>query len=102
MVDTNVTWWKNGKPLLGADASHIQQTATDPPNSTTKLILNPPRRNDSGVYEVSVENRFNVIPRNLQVVRISLTVRIFGKSDVLLVRVVSGVGMHLMTLRVRN
>lgn len=102
MDDTNVTWWKNGKPLLGADANHIQQTVTAPPNSTTKLILNPARRNDSGVYEVSVENRFDVIPRRLQVVRLSLTVTVFGKSNVLLIMVVRGVGMRLMTLRVRS
>ena len=99
MVDTLVTWEKNDLPLSGVD---IRQTVTAPPNSTTKLILNPARRNDSGVYEVSVENRFDVIPRRLQVVRLSLTVTVFGKSNVLLIMVVRGVGMRLMTLRVRS
>ena len=79
MDDTIVTWWKNGVPLSRLDAN-IQQRETAPPNSTTTLILNPARRNDSGEYKVSVENRFSVIPRNLQVTELCLRVRVLGKS----------------------
>lgn len=78
MDDTVVTWWKNGVPLttFGADIRHAE---TAPPNSTTTLMLNPARRNDSGEYKVSVENRFNAIPRNLQHTELCLRVRIIGK-----------------------
>ena len=79
MDDTIVTWWKNGVPLSRLDAN-IQQRETAPPNSTTTLILNPARRNDSGEYKVSVENRFSVIPRNLQATELCLRVRVLGKS----------------------
>lgn len=79
MDDTIVTWWKNGVPLSRLDAN-IQQRETAPPNSTTTLILNPARRNDSGEYKVSVENWFSVIPRNLQVTELCLRVRVLGKS----------------------
>ena len=64
MDDTVVTWWKNGVPLT----RFVAQAETVEPNSTTTLMLNPARRNDSGEYKVSVENRFNVIPRDLQYV----------------------------------
>lgn len=76
MDNTTVTWWKGLEPL----AADILQRETAPPNSTTTLILNPARRSDSGEYKLSVENRFNVIPRDLQVVWLCLRVRIFGKS----------------------
>ena len=79
MDNTIVTWWKNGVPLSRLDAN-IQQRETAPPNSTTTLILNPARRNDSGEYKVSVENQFSVIPRNLQVTELCLRVRVLGES----------------------
>jgi hypothetical protein len=101
MDNTIVTWEKNELPL-SRNEHDIQQTATTPPNSTTALILNLARRNDSGKYRVSVENRFHVIPRHLQIATICLTVRVIGESNVLLVRVVREAGMSFMTSRVRS
>ena len=78
MDSTNVTWWIKGVPLPVTDPN-VQQRETAQPNSTTTLTLNPTRRNDSGEYKVSVENRFDVIPRELQYTELCLRVRVFGK-----------------------
>ena len=91
MVNTIVSWEKNDLPLSGFDVNEQQS----PPNSTTKLILDPARRNDSGKYRIAVENRFSAIPRDLQVAYVCLTVRVFGKLNVLLAMVVRGVGIVL-------
>jgi hypothetical protein len=99
MDNTIVTWEKNDVPLSRVEPD-FQETV--PPNSTTSLILNPAKRNDSGKYRISVENRFNVIPRDIQVATICLTVRVIGESNVLLVRVVREAGVSFMTSRVRS
>ena len=76
MNNTQVSWWKNDNLLT----ANIHREETAPPNSTTTLTLNPARRNDSGVYKVAVENRFGVIPRELQYREVCLRVTVIGKS----------------------
>ena len=80
--DTRVTWWKNGVPLLPgsfADNIEVQNIIEETsPNATTTLTFNPTRRNDSGEYRVSVENNFEVIPRQQQYAEDSLTVKVSG------------------------
>ena len=78
MENTIVTWWKDGIPLLTSDPI-IRQEDISSFNHTTTLVFNPTRRNDSGNYRVSVENRFDAIPRHLQVAELHLGVRIIGK-----------------------
>ena len=77
--DTIVTWWKEGVPLTADSGANIQTFEASPPNSITMLTFDPTRRSDSGEYRVSIENRFHVIPRQLQYVEVSFTVRINGK-----------------------
>ena len=76
MNNTQVSWWKNDNLLT----ANIRREETAPPNSTTTLILNPARRNDSGVYKVAVENQFGIIPKELQYREVRLRVRVIGKS----------------------
>lgn len=78
--DTTVTWWKDGVPLTESDANiKMTRTLVSPPNSTANLTFIPTQRSHSGEYKVSVENRFRVIPRNLQYVDVCITVRVTGK-----------------------
>ena len=79
MSNTTVTWWKEGVPLTTDSDTNIRTTEASLPNSTTKLTFDPTRRSDSGEYRVSVENRNDVIPRLLQFVQVSFTVRVIGK-----------------------
>ena len=78
MSDTNVTWYKDGAPLVDSGAN-IQTIEASPPNSTTRLTFDPTRRSDSGEYTLSVENRFDVIPQLLQLAEISFAVRVIGE-----------------------
>ena len=79
---TNVTWWKNERPLLSETAANIRTDKPDettPPNSTTTLRFNPTRRVDSGEYRLSVENRFYLIPRDLRYEDVVINVQVIGE-----------------------
>ena len=76
---TNVTWWKNGVPLLSETAADIETVETTPPNSTTMLRFNPTRRVDTGEYRLSVEDRFYLIPLNQRHDEVVINIRVVGE-----------------------